>query len=96
MKIAGQRLKFQAGLVGLFDILGYQSFLENNRGRAGVEPVFNFFLNLEETVPTIYRQLLELKVKQRMTQQRVDNCLKKIEWLIFADTILRLVSRICG
>lgn len=85
---AAQRLRSQYGLVGFFDILGYQPFLENNSARTAVEPVLNFLLNLEDSIPTNILQRWSDLVPESRTRERLHHCLKEVKWLIFSDTVL--------
>jgi hypothetical protein len=42
---------YQNGLVGLFDILGYQAFLEKNSPETAAEKVLDILLKLDEEMP---------------------------------------------
>ena len=76
--------KSQSGIIGFFDILGYQSFMENNENVAGAtaEKVLNFMVNLENNIPE--RILLNISRNYKV----VKKLLNEIKFLVFSDTIL--------
>ena len=76
--------KSQYGIIGFFDILGYQSFLENNEDVAGeaTEEVLNFIVTLEKRIPE--RILLNIS----RNYKAVKKLLNEIKFLVFSDTIL--------
>lgn len=77
-----EEAKTQDGLIGFFDILGYQSFLENNDVETAVVEVLNTLNNIGTTVNSrIMRSLGEL-------DERDNEILDKIQWRVFSDTIL--------
>jgi len=65
------------GIVGFFDILGYQSFLQNNSPEYAAKEVFSTLTHLDKEIP---QRLLDIGQK--------DLPLSPMEWLIFSDTIL--------
>jgi hypothetical protein len=76
-------LESQNGLVGYFDILGYQAFLENNTPEEAAKKVINSLLKLDEKLPR--------KIIDRFSgefQKDVEVLVKRIRWLVFSDTIL--------
>lgn len=75
--------KSQYGIIGFFDILGYQSFLENNEDIAGVvtEKVLNFMVNLKKYIPTRILKIFG-------NSEAVKPMLNEIKFLVFSDTIL--------
>lgn len=76
--------KSQSGIIGFFDILGYQSFLENNEDVAGeaTEKVLNFIVNLEKNIPEHILRNISRNYKA------VKRLLNEIKFLVFSDTIL--------
>lgn len=76
--------KSQSGIIGFFDILGYQSFMENNENVAGAtaERVLNFIVNLENNIPEFI--LLNISRNYKI----VKKLLNEIKFLVFSDTIL--------
>jgi hypothetical protein len=79
-------LKFMAthktGIIGFFDILGYQSFLENNEVGDAVKTVLDSFLTMPKQCRDHFDQILGKK------DERANQILDEIESLIFSDTIL--------
>jgi hypothetical protein len=75
--------KSQYGIIGFFDILGYQSFLVNNEDVAGesTEKVLNFIVNLEKNIQSHVRNILK---NSKNFKKLVD----EIKFLVFSDTIL--------
>ena len=75
--------KSQYGIIGFFDILGYQSFLENNEDVTGeaTEKVLNFIVNLEKNIQSRVRNILK---NSKNFKKLVD----EIKFLVFSDTIL--------
>lgn len=82
--------KSQYGIIGFFDILGYQSFLENNEDAAAeaTEKVLNFMVNLEKHIPSRIRNIFK-------NSKALRKLVNEIEFLVFSDTIL-LTSKYDG
>ena len=85
----------QRGLIGFFDILGYQNLLENNSSKAVAEKVIPIFSNIDteikDSLKNKYRPLFEQHLKTDPPID-IDDLIKDIfngfHWLIFSDTIL--------
>src|SRR5947207_965988 len=77
-----QDAKIQNGLIGFFDILGYQSFLENNDEDIAVIEVLNTINNIGRIVSNSI--IKSLKEPDDSGREILDN----IQWLVFSDTIL--------
>lgn len=75
--------KSQYGIIGFFDILGHQNFVENNEDVAGeaTEKVLNFIVNLEKNIQSHVRNILK---NSKNFKKLVD----EIKFLVFSDTIL--------
>ena len=73
----------QTGIIGFFDILGYQSFLENNRGD-GAQQVLSYLAKLEEALPGEMLKALSYAQAAEKAQELV----ALIKWLVFSDTIM--------
>ena len=88
--------KTQKGLIGFFDILGYQSLLANNEPEIIVKSVLPLLTNLKTTLPDFLKdQIFEALNdfdSQDYSSEVIKNHLYKyideIEWLVFSDTIL--------
>lgn len=78
--------KIQNGLVGFFDILGYQSFLENNDAEIATSKIIDIINDVGNTVSS---QLFEAL---RTLSQEQKDILNSIQWLVFSDTILMLMK----
>jgi len=95
-----QKMKTQEGFIGFFDILGYQSLLENNDAEMITETVLPILENLDSLVPATMKkifynkivQVLEKKPSEKVTVKRVEDSvntlIEEIEFLVFSDTIL--------
>lgn len=71
------------GIIGFFDILGYQSFLENNNEvtRVTTEKVLNFLVNIKKNIPLHIRNIFK-------NREGIKSLLNEVNFLIFSDTIL--------
>lgn len=78
----------QVGLVGYFDILGYQNLLEKNEPEDIAKSVLPLFKKIDtkvikELASRLSGALSELKLEE------IEQALKKsMKWLIFSDTVL--------
>jgi hypothetical protein len=72
----------QDGLVGLFDILGYQEFLEKNSPETAAEIVRSV---LEKLIGLDNEMLLRMMKDLEVLQ---DNVQEKPQWLVFSDTVM--------
>lgn len=72
------------GLVGLFDILGYQTFLENNCPETAAERV-EAVLNTLVDLGRVMRQEVTRFMGHDETSEKIA---KKTKYLIFSDTVL--------
>jgi len=69
------------GIVGVFDILGYQSFLENNEPEQAAREVLGTLSRVDQSViDSVAEKLPGFKHHKPL--------LESIRWLIFSDTIL--------
>ena len=72
------------GIVGLFDILGFKNFLQNNdpiyAGRVASECLSNAFSNIRQVNPGI--------LPQDEVRRLYDEVSQSFQWLVFSDTIL--------
>ena len=82
------------GLVGFFDILGYQNLLERNEPEKIAEDVLPILTNIGERVVNKFRELHNVvtsDVRLRKGSSTAEKELKIIEavsWLVFSDTVL--------
>lgn len=72
------------GIVGLFDILGYSCFLENNSAEDAAKIIIEDILDINKNVIDQYGDLF----RDIPSEQNIKDILNKIEWLVFSDTIL--------
>ncbi len=77
------KLVSQDGLVGLFDILGYQVFLDNNTPETAAEKVLSTLVKLEEEMPQNLLRQLGVEATHRGAE-----LIREIKWLVFSDTVL--------
>ena len=73
----------QNGLVGFFDILGYQAFLEANTPETAAEKVLDTLPKLDKGMPDKM-----LKLFRTEGVEHVAGFVNKINWLVFSDTVL--------
>lgn len=71
------------GIVGFFDILGYQSFLANNAPDAA-EKVVSKLIGIEDSMGTEMRKAFS----HHQTPEKVEELIGLIHWLVFSDTIV--------
>jgi hypothetical protein len=73
------------GLIAYFDILGYQSFLQNNSASATAETVLELITHLPQQVKgVVSKSYQELESNKEVAKQISDS----VRHLIFSDTIL--------
>lgn len=70
------------GIIGFFDILGYQSFLQNNSAEYAAKEVFSTLTNLDKKIPELLSESFQTE------KGKIPRWVSSIEWLIFSDTIL--------
>ena len=81
-------IKPQEGIIGYFDILGYAKFMENNDVNIVAAKVVETLTNRKEQVPeTIYNHFKSMGIDDE-TLNMIKGHAKRINWLIFSDTIL--------
>jgi len=71
------------GIIGFFDILGYQSFLENNQGD-GTRQVVSALVRLEESMPN---EMIKA-FSHYQTPTKAKELIDQLKWLVFSDTIM--------
>lgn len=81
-----EQAKTEDGLIGFFDILGYQSFLENNDAESAASEVLNVINNIASI--TSSGLMTSLKTQDPLLKGLVE----RIQWLVFSDTILMAMS----
>lgn len=77
-----EEAKTQNGLIGFFDILGYQSFLENNDAETAALEVLDIINNIGTIVSS------GLIASLRDPNEKQKKMVESIQWLVFSDTIL--------
>lgn len=82
--MSAEQIKSEAGFVGYFDILGYQTFLENNSPEIAAQIILNTILRLEQDMP---REMLTV-LKEMGDLRELHPIVGKIKWLVFSDTIV--------
>ncbi len=91
-------MKTQSGLIGFFDVLGYQDILKNNSAEIAAESVLPILTGLKQTIPKIINKNIHDNIKDDAfsTKEFSPGEIKKgfstmidaVDWLIFSDTIL--------
>jgi hypothetical protein len=76
-------IESKKGAVALFDILGYQDLLINNRIGRAVSIIKNNFLALTDDLPQKLRYALDFDA-ETLNNKHIEN----LKWLIFSDSIL--------
>jgi len=71
------------GIIGFFDILGYQSFLENSPGDASRQ-VVSKLVSLKQAMADEMRQAFS----HEQDKPKVEELVGLLNWLVFSDTIL--------
>jgi len=90
-----QKLRSGFGYIGYFDILGYQSFLENNEAELALSEVVGIITNIDKHVTTTILENLGHTSKapeSKDPQAEFRRNLEEIKWLIFSDTVLMLME----
>jgi hypothetical protein len=75
----------QLGMVGFFDILGFQSFLENNEPEDAAEQVLKAIVEIPKVVP---EELAKAFPESKPESEALRTHIRETKWLIFSDTIL--------
>lgn len=86
----------QTGIIGLFDILGYQNLLENNEPENIAETVVGFIDEIGTKVPSEMKQSFGIGNIPRNKKKGLINemstsiaaIIDSIQWLVLSDTIL--------
>jgi hypothetical protein len=86
-------MKTQNGLIGFFDILGYQNLLEKNEPEDIADKVIPILENIKSTVPEKMKEFTKLfdenePIVSPIEKEGLDEIVDSIKWLIFSDTIL--------
>lgn len=75
----------QTGLVGFFDILGYQNLLERNEPEKIAQDVLPILTNIgSETVKSLKKRFTERGIESDL----LDEAVREMNWLVFSDTVL--------
>lgn len=77
-----EQIKIQTGLIGFFDILGYQSFLENNDPEVATSEVLSIISGVGDSISKHFLSFEE------MSSEDIKRMVNSIQWLVFSDTIL--------
>lgn len=77
------------GIVGFFDILGYQSFLDNNDPAVATNMVLTTFRSVGDRVQ-------EYLVSEIPALESYRPIIESVKWLIFSDTVLITSSPLSG
>lgn len=72
------------GIIGFFDILGYQSFIQNNEPETAAHEVLNTLIGIDKKVMEYIAKIILAPIGVKS----YEDDLKKIRWLVFSDTIL--------
>lgn len=78
-----QKEEAVTGIIGFFDILGYQSFILNNEPEIAAQEVFSTLMGIDKIVKKYIAEKLAHTAK---------TWIKEIQWLVFSDTILITIS----
>lgn len=81
-----EETQIHTGLVGFFDILGYQTFLENNDVETATSEVINVINDIGGTVKT------SLLGVMKAPTHKDTKIVEGIQWLVFSDSILMLME----
>jgi hypothetical protein len=81
-----EKTHIEEGLVGFFDILGYQSFLENNDAEVATSEVLNIINDVGDIIGSKILNLMEAP------DTKDEKIVGGIQWLVFSDTILMLMK----
>jgi hypothetical protein len=77
----------QTGIIGFFDVLGYQNLLEKNEPKDVLEKIIPVFNSLDKKV----REAIEA-FKENEGREFALDVFKNMKWLVFSDTILSTLS----
>lgn len=81
----------KTGLVGFFDILGYQNLLEQNEPEVIAEEVLPILTGLKSATKTAIFDSMS-KSLMRGKRNTIEPIVESMEWLVFSDTILLTLS----
>ena len=76
------------GLIGFFDILGYQNLLEKNEPEDIAQSVLNYLTNINATVTTTIKNIIDETTGKTALKDAAKEVLDSLKWIIFSDTIL--------
>jgi hypothetical protein len=88
------------GIIGFFDILGYQNLLEKNEPEDIAQSVLEFLTNINDKITTNLKQILDETPDEIFSileetidhavsiKDIVNNTIDSLKWILFSDTIL--------
>jgi hypothetical protein len=76
------------GLVGFFDILGYQNLLERNEPEKIAEEVLPILTNIGEKIASEMKELLSNVIEKDLHKNYFHRIIENLHWLVFSDTVL--------
>jgi hypothetical protein len=76
------------GLIGFFDILGYQNLLEKNEPEDIAQSVLNYLTSINATVTTTIKDIIDETTSETTLKDAAKEVLDSLKWIIFSDTIL--------
>jgi hypothetical protein len=79
-------IEAQSGLVGFFDILGYENLLSKNEPEDIAEKIFPVLMEKGEKVLSEIKSIFAANLPEY--EKAVDSIINSIKWLAFSDTIL--------
>ncbi len=90
-EVQAQKAEAKEGIVGFFDILGYQSFLENNEAGDAVNVVINTLADSPEKEGEFrskYVSYVGDRMEKEIEKAHFQKLVKRTDHLVFSDTIL--------
>jgi len=84
-------IKPQEGIIGLYDILGYKDFLDNNSFDTAVKDIDNVLKTISNSDKYITNKIFDIFMRSHNANEIiVKKLLRQMRWFIFSDTIIQV------
>jgi len=84
-------IRSQEGIIGLYDILGYKNFLNNNSFDTAVKDIDNVLKTIANSDKYITKKVFDIFMRSHNANEiLVKKLLRQMKWFVFSDTIIQV------
>lgn len=84
-------IKPQKGIIGVYDILGYKDFLNNNSFDTAIKDIDNVLKTIANSDEYIKNKVFDIFMKSpNANEMLIKKLLHQMKWFIFSDTIIQV------